>query len=212
MTRILINWRFRFLRIYKKTRWNLHSNFSYHISSHNINGKRFCAVAKKKRLKAIILTSLEMTSDFTFLFVFMSQYYCFCNVTEWHIFFSGKPISWALLNPSVSPFKVSANGMVVESSNPAVRLYRYNTFTGEVCLFLYTLYRYFMCTFFSTKNIRPYTLFRNWKFMLDETAKFEILENKKIFFILCNFGFVTLMLWFMLIAHAAVANPKWKKR
>ena len=44
--------------------------------------------------------------------------------------------------------------------------------------------------------------------MLDETAKFEILENKKIFFILCNFGFVTLMLWFMLIAHAAVANPK----
>ena len=127
-------------------------------------------------------------------------------------FFSGKPISWALLNPSVSPFKVSANGMVVESSNPAVRLYRYNTFTGEVCLFLYTLYRYFMCTFFSTKNIRPYTLFRNWKFMLDETAKFEILENKKIFFILCNFGFVTLMLWFMLIAHATVANPKWKKR
>ena len=90
MTRILINWRFRFLRIYKKTRWNLHSNFSYHISSHNINGKRFCAVAKKKRLKAIILTSLEMTSDFTFLFVFMSQYYCFCNVTEWHIFFFRK--------------------------------------------------------------------------------------------------------------------------
>jgi len=44
----------------------------------------------------------------------------------------GKPISWALLNPSVSPFKVSANGMVVESSNPAVRLYRYNTFTGEI--------------------------------------------------------------------------------
>ena len=34
--------------------------------------------------------------------------------------------------------------------------------------------------------------------MLDETAKFEILENKKIFFILCNFGF----------SHAAVANPK----
>ena len=155
MTRILINWRFRFLRIYKKTRWNLHSNFSYHISSHNINGKRFCAVAKKKRLKAIILTSLEMTSDFTFLFVFMSQYYCFCNVTEWHIFFSGKPISWALLNPSVSPFKVSANGMVVESSNPAVRLYRYNTFTGEVCLFLNTLYRYFMCTFFQPKTYDP---------------------------------------------------------
>ena len=45
----------------------------------------------------------------------------------------GHPISWALLNPSVSPFKISANGLVVESSNPAVRLYRYNTFTGEVC-------------------------------------------------------------------------------
>ena len=54
-------------------------------------------------------------------------------------FFSGKPISWALLNPSVSPFKVSANGMVVESSNPAVRLYRYNTFTGEV-MFVYFYY------------------------------------------------------------------------
>ena len=47
--------------------------------------------------------------------------------------FLGHPISWALLNPSVSPFKISANGLVVESSNPAVRLYRYNTFTGEVC-------------------------------------------------------------------------------
>ena len=45
---------------------------------------------------------------------------------------AGKPISWAMLNPSVSPFKISANGMVVESSNPAVRLYRYNTYTGEV--------------------------------------------------------------------------------
>merc|ERR1711974_131469 len=33
----------------------------------------------------------------------------------------GKPISWAMLNPSVSPFKISANGLVVESSNPAVR-------------------------------------------------------------------------------------------
>ena len=68
-------------------------------------------------------------------------------------FFSGKPISWALLNPSVSPFKVSANGMVVESSNPAVRLYRYNTFTGEVCLFLYTIY--FMCTLFQRKTFEP---------------------------------------------------------
>ena len=37
-----------------------------------------------------------------------------------------------MLNPSVSPFKISANGLVVESSNPAVRLYRYNTHTGEV--------------------------------------------------------------------------------
>ncbi len=37
-----------------------------------------------------------------------------------------------MLNPSVSPFKISANGLVVESSNPAVRLYRYNTFSGEV--------------------------------------------------------------------------------
>ena len=46
--------------------------------------------------------------------------------------FSGQPISWAMLNPSVSPFKISANGLVVESSNPAVRLYRYNTYTGEV--------------------------------------------------------------------------------
>lgn len=44
----------------------------------------------------------------------------------------GKPISWAMLNPSVSPFKISANGLVVESSNPAVRLYRYNTHTGEI--------------------------------------------------------------------------------
>lgn len=48
------------------------------------------------------------------------------------MFVAGKPISWAMLNPSVSPFKISANGMVVESSNPAVRLYRYNTHTGEV--------------------------------------------------------------------------------
>lgn len=45
---------------------------------------------------------------------------------------TGNPISWALLNPSVSPFKISANGLLVESSNPAVRLYRYNTFTGEI--------------------------------------------------------------------------------
>jgi len=44
----------------------------------------------------------------------------------------GSPISWAMLNPSVSPFKISANGLVVESSNPAVRLYRYNTYSGEI--------------------------------------------------------------------------------
>ena len=48
------------------------------------------------------------------------------------LFFIGSPISWAMLNPSVSPFKISANGLVVESSNPAVRLYRYNTYSGEV--------------------------------------------------------------------------------
>ena len=48
--------------------------------------------------------------------------------------FSGKPVSWALLNPSVSPFKVSANGLLLESSNPSVRLYRYDSFTGEVSL------------------------------------------------------------------------------
>ena len=46
--------------------------------------------------------------------------------------FSGKPVSWALLNPSVSPFKVSANGLLVESTNPSVRLYRYDSHTGEV--------------------------------------------------------------------------------
>ena len=51
---------------------------------------------------------------------------------QYDSFFAGQPISWALLNPSVSPFKISANGLVVESSNPAVRLYRYNTYTGEV--------------------------------------------------------------------------------
>ena len=49
-----------------------------------------------------------------------------------------------MLNPSVSPFKISANGLVVESSNPAVRLYRYNTYTGEVRLsmipFLFLFY------------------------------------------------------------------------
>jgi len=45
-------------------------------------------------------------------------------------------VSWALLNPSVSPFKVSANGLQVESSNPAVRLYRYDSYTGEVNLHL----------------------------------------------------------------------------
>ena len=147
MTRILINWRFRFLRIYKKTRWNLHSNFSYHISSHNINGKRFCAVAKKKDWKLSFWLPLkwhQISHLYSFLCLNIIVFVMLLNDI---FFFSGKPISWALLNPSVSPFKVSANGMVVESSNPAVRLYRYNTFTGEVCLFLYTLYRHFMCTF-----------------------------------------------------------------
>ena len=45
---------------------------------------------------------------------------------------SGKPVSWAFLNPSVSPFRSSSNGLIVESSNPAVRLYRYDSYTGKV--------------------------------------------------------------------------------
>lgn len=46
-----------------------------------------------------------------------------------------------MLNPSVSPFKISANGLVVESSNPAVRLYRYNTHTGEVRIVAVAIFR-----------------------------------------------------------------------
>ena len=45
---------------------------------------------------------------------------------------AGKAVSWALLNPSVSPFRSTSNGLRVESSNPAVRLYRYDTMTGHV--------------------------------------------------------------------------------
>ena len=167
LTRILINWRFRFLRIYKKTRWNLHSN-SYHISSHNINGKRFCAVAKKKRLKAIILTSLEMTSDFTFLFVFMSQYYCFCNVTEWHIFFFRKTNFLGIAKPkcfTIQSFSQWYGCGILQSSCSIISL-QYFHWRG---MFV-SLYYIFQVHFFSTKIIRPYTLFTNTKFMLDETV------------------------------------------
>ena len=47
--------------------------------------------------------------------------------------FSGQTISWAFLNPSVSPYKRSVQvGQESFSTNPAVRLYRYDTNTGEV--------------------------------------------------------------------------------
>ena len=110
-----------------------------HISSHNINGKRFCAVAKKKDWKLSFWLPLKWHQISHFYSFLCFNIIVFVMLLNDIFFFSGKPISWALLNPSVSPFKVSANGMVVESSNPAVRLYRYNTFTGEVCLFLYTI-------------------------------------------------------------------------
>ena len=87
----------------------------------------------------------------------------------------GHPISWALLNPSVSPFKISANGLVVESSNPAVRLYRYNTFTGEVCWHFYEIvpnplrpFRH--CTKSKLRDLTQLCLFyhltREWKYPL----------------------------------------------
>ena len=65
-----------------------------------------------------------------------------------HPFISGKAVSWALLNPSVSPFRMSSGGggsggirtvgnragsmSGEQSSNPAVRLYRYDPMTGHV--------------------------------------------------------------------------------
>ena len=46
--------------------------------------------------------------------------------------FSGETISWAFLNPSLSPYKRSVQvGQESFSTNPAVRLYRYDTNTGE---------------------------------------------------------------------------------
>jgi len=60
----------------------------------------------------------------------------------------GKAVSWALLNPSVSPFRMSSGGgggggirtvgnragsmSGEQSSNPAVRLYRYDPMTGHI--------------------------------------------------------------------------------
>jgi hypothetical protein len=50
-------------------------------------------------------------------------------------FFSGQTISWAMLNPSVSPYKRSVQvGQESFSTNPAVRLYRYDANSGEVIL------------------------------------------------------------------------------
>ena len=54
------------------------------------------------------------------------------RIDIFHCLISGKPVSWAFLNPSVSPFRSSSNGLIVESSNPAVRLYRYDSYTGKV--------------------------------------------------------------------------------
>ena len=48
------------------------------------------------------------------------------------VLFSGQSISWAFLNPSVSPYKRSVQvGQESFSTNPAVRLYRYDVNTGE---------------------------------------------------------------------------------
>ena len=49
--------------------------------------------------------------------------------------FSGQSISWAFLNPSVSPYKRSVQvGQESFSTNPAVRLYRYDVNTGEASI------------------------------------------------------------------------------
>lgn len=46
-----------------------------------------------------------------------------------------RAVSWALLSPSVSPYKRSVQvGRQSFSTNPAVRLYRYNRRSGQVSL------------------------------------------------------------------------------
>ena len=58
------------------------------------------------------------------------------------VLFSGQSISWAFLNPSVSPYKRSVQvGQESFSTNPAVRLYRYDVNTGEASrIFTETLF------------------------------------------------------------------------
>ena len=49
------------------------------------------------------------------------------------VFVAGRTISWALLTPSLSPYKRSVQvGQESFSTNPAVRLYRYDRDSGEV--------------------------------------------------------------------------------
>ena len=96
-------------------------------------------------------------------FQLIIHYYVHSTMIIYSISFpsiSGKPVSWAFLNPSVSPFRSSSNGLIVESSNPAVRLYRYDSYTGKVITIFISRYIQYMLWY---KMIEWYTnLFRNW--------------------------------------------------
>lgn len=45
---------------------------------------------------------------------------------------AGKPVSWIFLAPSVTPRKTS-----IGSNNPAMRLYKFDTDTGQVSIYIY---------------------------------------------------------------------------
>lgn len=67
------------------------------------------------------------------IFLSLVFLYCFFHLKMTII---GKPVSWIMIAPSITPRK-SLGG----SSNPAMRLYKFETDTGQVCTFRFTLKR-----------------------------------------------------------------------
>lgn len=71
----------------------------------------------------------------TFSDVIVGQFFGHQHTDSFRLFkdVAGQTISWAFLNPSVSPYKRSVQvGQESFSTNPAIRLYRYDTNTGEI--------------------------------------------------------------------------------